>query len=128
MDRIDVYLQVHKVDYEKLAAMTSNSDSSAVIRDRIRAARTRQAHRFAVCGISKLYNSEMSAQDIERCVQIEDSARGFLTTSAKQLELSGRAFHRIIKVSQTIADLDASETIEKRHILEALQYRQKKTD
>jgi magnesium chelatase family protein len=123
MDRIDVYLQVHKVDYEKMAAASVSSESSSDIRARVVQARTRQQHRFARHGITKVYNSEMSAPDIERCVTISAEARALLAASAQKLDLSGRAFHRVIKVAQTIADLAGVEKVEKQFILEALQYR-----
>jgi magnesium chelatase family protein len=128
MDRIDVYLQVHKVDYEKLAAVSVAAESSETIRNRVVAARARQAERFSQHCIQKCYNSEMSAEDIQRCVVIEAGARELLASSAKRLDLSGRGFHRIIKVSQTIADLAGMDVVKKEHILEALQYRQKKED
>lgn len=71
----------------------------------------------------------MNAQDIERCVVIKDDARELLKHMAKRLELSGRAFHRVIKVAQTIADLSAEKwgdtEIRKDQILEAIQYRKK---
>jgi magnesium chelatase family protein len=67
----------------------------------------------------------MNAKDIEKCVEMEVDARRILTESAARFEFSGRAFHRVIKVAQTIADLEAENSIKKEHILEALQYRQK---
>ena len=67
----------------------------------------------------------MTSRDLERFVPLSDEVRNLLYLSAKKLGLSGRAFHRVIKVARTIADLDAGEDIEKEHILEALQYRQK---
>ena len=70
----------------------------------------------------------MSAEDIEKCVIMDDDARSILALSAERFELSGRAFHRVIKVAQTIADLAEKESIQKEHVLEALQYRQKMTD
>ena len=67
----------------------------------------------------------MNAEDIDKCVKISDEARAILTDSAKKLGLSGRAFHRVIKVTQTICDLKGSEEIDKTSILEAFQYRQR---
>ncbi len=124
-DRIDIWLNVEKVDYEKLAAKVHISESSESIRKRVTVCRSRQFERFRKYKIKKTYNSELSAADIETCVHIEDGARSILAVSAEKLELSGRAFHRIIKVAQTIADLEQKEIISKEHILEALQYRRK---
>ena len=67
----------------------------------------------------------MNAGDIEKCVILEKEVRELLTTSAQRLELSGRGFHRVIKVAQTIADLTGDGPITKENLLEALQYRQK---
>ncbi len=126
LDRIDVCLNVSKIDYEKLAARTVVSETSAEIGVRVMKARELQRKRFGRFGIHKSCNSEMSAQDIERCIVMPSDVRNLLATFAQKHELSGRAFHRVIKVAQTIADLGRRETIEKADILEALQYRQKK--
>ncbi len=125
MDRLDVWLNVHKIDYEKLAQKRSVAETSADVRKRVMAARMRQSTRFKFHKIAKCYNGEMSAGDIEICIQMSDGARSLLTSCAKKFELSGRAFHRVIKVAQTIADLGEKEVIQEEHILEALQYRQK---
>ena len=125
IDRVDIWVDVNKVDYRKLAAKTSSGESSETIRRRIVSARLRQTARFAKHHITKHYNSEMGAEDLERCVTLTDEARNILLISAEKLELSGRAFHRIMKVAQTIADLAGSDIIEKEYILEALQYRRK---
>lgn len=125
MDRIDIWLDIHKIEYDRLAAQTSDAEGSAVIRERVMAAREIQRQRFSSAGIDKQYNSEMAAGDIEKCVIMEERARTLLRSSAEKLALSGRGFHRVMKVARTIADLAQSEQIRHGHVLEALQYRQK---
>lgn len=125
MDRIDIWVRVSKVEHEKLALRGPSGETSIEMRKRVVAARQRQAKRFGHFGISKSYNSEMSAADIEKIIYMNEKTRTFLASSAEKLELSGRAFHRVIKVAQTIADIESSEEIKKEHLLEALQYRQK---
>ncbi len=127
VDRIDIWLNVNKVDYDKLSATRSDSESSEVIQTRIIEARRRQRTRFKNHTIDKYFNSEMNAEDIEKCVTLEKDVRDLLTISAQRLGLSGRGFHRVIKVAQTIADLAGDELITTHNILEALQYRQKIT-
>lgn len=122
-DRIDIWINVSYVDHEKLALRSVSAESSAIIRARVTSARKRQAARLKK--YQKDCNGDMSAKDIELCVTMEEEAREILKISAARLDLSGRAFHRVIKVAQTIADLVASNTVKKEHILEALQYRQK---
>ena len=97
-------------------------------------ARSIQEKRFAPKGMTskdiipgivdrKYFNSEMNATDIESDAEMEIEAREYLTFSAEKLSLSGRGFHRVIKVARTIADLEGNKTIAKRHVSEALQYR-----
>ncbi len=124
-DRFDLWLNVNKVDYDKLANKNSLEENSSVIRNRVIKARDIQLQRFKMNGIKKCFNGEMSADDIEKYIIIDDDARDLLATSAKKFELSGRAFHRVIKVGRTIADLAGISHIKKEHILEALQYRRK---
>jgi len=71
-------------------------------------------------------NSEMQAKDIDKIAGLEDDAKEVLNASAKKLDLSARAYHRIIKLGRTIADLAGSNNIKKEHILEAIQYRPKR--
>ncbi|MEK7646358.1 MAG: YifB family Mg chelatase-like AAA ATPase [Patescibacteria group bacterium] len=123
LDRIDIWMNVHKVDYDELSATTPTGESSKDIRARIIVARLRQEQRFKKYGLTKYYNSEMNARDIDLCVTLDENARETLKLSAQKFELSGRGYHRIIKVAQTIADLAGTDTIRKEHILEALQYK-----
>ena len=127
-DRIDIWLDVHKIDYEKMTERISTAENSETVRQRVSKARIIQTNRYEKFGIKKLFNGEMNASDIEKLVIIDDTARKTLLFSAKKMELSGRSFHRIIKVAQTIADLDGRPTVLEKDILEALQYRRKVDD
>jgi magnesium chelatase family protein len=127
LDRIDIWVNVNQVDYEKLASTSPAGEGSATIHARVMAARAIQFDRFdhREDRKRKYFNSEMSADDIEKNANLKDDARIILKLSAQRFKFSGRAFHRVIKVARTIADLAGSKYITKDHILEALQYRQR---
>ena len=120
LDRIDLSIPVEHIDYDKLST-NHNAETSKIIQERIVAARDIQHARF---GNYKKLNAHMHSKDIDQLV-ITDTARDTLHTSAQIMKLSPRAYHRIIKLAQTIADLEHAETITEDHILEALQYRPK---
>jgi len=136
-DRIDIWVHIDTVEYKKLAAMktvaapepattqTETRWNSANMAARVRKAREKQRERFAKIGRPIYFNSEMNAADIEKTIVMDDRARFAIETSARRFNLSGRAFHRIMKVARTIADLDDIEIITQRQILEALQFRKK---
>lgn len=125
IDRIDIWVSVSKVEYDKLSEKSSSNENSETIRKRVESARKIQKRRFLQKDIkNKLFNSEMSVTDIEKCVYLNPEIKNLLSSSAERLNMSGRAYHRTIKLAQTIADLDKREKIEKSHILEALQYRE----
>ncbi len=125
-DRMDLWLNIDKIDYKKLGDSVSSSEDSETVRKRITQARDIQIKRFMEKGINKRFNSEMSVSDLEKIIRIEEQAKNLLVSSAERLGLSGRAFHRTMKVSRTVADLSNSEIIQEEHVLEALQYREKK--
>jgi len=127
IDRIDIWLNIDKVDYQKLGSLKTSSESSSVIRDRIVQSRKIQAKRFEKMHEIKKFNSEMSPSNIEKMIMIDEDAREMLILSAEKLNLSGRAFHRILKVGRTIADLANKETIGREDILEAIQYRDRRS-
>lgn len=131
IDRIDMWVSVSKIEYDKLSpdknsSSAYDSEKSEVVRKRVIRARTIQEKRFLKYRINKKkYNSEMGVSDIEKIIKLKPEIKEILKNYAEKLELSARAYHRVIKLAQTIADLDNSDSINKNHILEALQYRQK---
>ena len=122
-DRIDMWIEVplvrHQVLGDRVQAKKSQEFKKEVI-----GARMHQEKRFANKK-KKTLNADMSAKDIENLVPLEKSVRDLLNESAEKLQLSGRSYHKIIKLGRTIADLEHSRFVESKHILEALQYRQK---
>lgn len=123
MDRIDIWLSVPPVDHATLSDSTNKQESSAYIRTRILKARKLQQKRFSELGIKT--NSEMTVKDIKRFAPLDEKCTNLLNQSATRLDLSARAYHRVIKLARTIADLEGSNDIHESHILEALQYRPK---
>jgi len=122
LDRIDIHVEVPRVEYEKLAA-TTTGEPSAAVRARVEAARAVQTARFA--GTRLTCNAEMTPVEVRRYCQaaLDDGARALVKLATDQLGLSARAFHRTLKLSRTIADLAGSETIGAPHVAEAVQYR-----
>ncbi len=120
MDRVDIFVEVPHIDYEKLTD-ENLGESSAKVQTRVTAARTLQLKRFEETGLS--YNSEMTPAEVRGFCQVEDSAQSLLKTAMKQLYLSARAFHRILKLARTIADLENADIIKSHHLAEAIQYR-----
>ncbi len=123
LDRIDLWIEVPHVAYETLTALARNDGETDAARMCISAARKRQHARLAKRGITT--NGSMTARDIDDTIKLSTDVKDLLKVSAQKLKLSPRSYHRLIKVAQTIADLDASEYIEPAHVLEALQYRVK---
>ncbi len=124
LDRIDIHIEVPRVEYDKLADLRPGEESAAV-RARVEAARAVQARRFA--GTTCSSNGEMAATEVRTHCQaaLEEGARSLLRMAAAQLALSARAVHRVLKVARTIADLAGSEAIAATHVAEALQYRRR---
>ncbi|HEX8350442.1 MAG TPA: YifB family Mg chelatase-like AAA ATPase [Hymenobacter sp.] len=122
MDRIDLYSDVHEIDYVNLLTTSSPRRAvmqTAAIKDRIATAR---AHQYTRYGSTKL-NSEMTNRDIARHAKLKPSAKELLDSAAKALDLSARGYMRTIKVGRTIADLAGSKPLSDEHISEALQFR-----
>jgi magnesium chelatase family protein len=120
LDRIDIHVEVPRVEYEKLAD-DRLGEPSASVRDRVEAARKRQAARFAGSGL--MCNADMQPADVRVHCQIDDTGKSLLKAAMTQLQLSARAYHRILKLARTIADLACSERIQPAHLAEAIQYR-----
>lgn len=126
MDRIDLWVSVGNVDYKKLGA-EETGEKSEKIKSRVIGARVRQKERFQKLGRDIRTNSEMNVKDLSTIVKLKKEVRDLLDSSAEHLGLSARAYHRVIKIARTIADLENSPEVEANHILEAIQYRPKVT-
>lgn len=120
LDRMDIHIEVPPVTIRELS-MDHEEEPSEQIRERVLRARSIQSERFRG---KKIYaNSHMSARTIKKHCVLDENARVLLETAVEKYGLSPRAYHRILKVSRTIADLDMTDVIGKTHIAEALQYR-----
>jgi magnesium chelatase family protein len=124
MDRIDIFVEVPRVDYEKLASL-SQAEPSCSVRERVDGARQLQRERFKERAAQS--NSEMSPADVRDFCQVDlcEDVQAFLKLATTQLSLSARAFHRILKVARTIADITGCPEITTAHVAEAVQYRQR---
>ncbi|MEP7285365.1 MAG: YifB family Mg chelatase-like AAA ATPase [Chloroflexota bacterium] len=121
LDRFDIQLDVPRVDYDKLTD-ARRGEPSSVIQARVEAARERQYARHRdFPGV--LTNSDLGAGEIEKVCKMDDAAETLLKAAMRKLQFSARAYHRVLKVSRTIADLAASESIKTEHVAEAVQYR-----
>lgn len=120
IDRIDIHLEVPRVEIEKLGKKTEGEGTNDV-RKRVLAAREKQRERFE--GRPVKYNAEMGQREISELVNLSKEAEDLLKSAAENLGLSARSYFRVIKLAQTIADLASEETVTDSHIAEALQYR-----
>lgn len=124
MDRIDLWVSVGNVDYKKLGE-EGDGERSEKIKERVIGAQKIQKNRFENLGKNIKTNSEMNVRDLAQIVKLTKEVRDILDDSAEHLALSARAYHRVIKIARTIADLENSPEIKSYHILEAIQYRPK---
>ena len=108
IDRVDIFIEVPHIDYEKLTG-TCSGEKSEAIQARIKAARSWQQKRFH--GTRLASNADMTPAEVREFCQAEESAQSLLKTAMNQLYLSARAFHRILKLARTIADLEKAEII-----------------
>jgi magnesium chelatase family protein len=121
LDRIDIHVEVPRVEYEKLTDRREG-ERSAEVRARVQAARGRQAARFA--GSPRLScNADMGPAEVRAQCAVDPAAQPLLRAAMQRLQLSARAFHRVLKLARTIADLAGAEVIAAPHLAEAIQYR-----
>ena len=123
MDRIDIWVTVQNVDYEKLSSVIQEGEKTNIIKERVKNAREIQTKRFKNAPRKINTNSEMNVKELNIYAPLDLETKKLLNQSAERLQLSARAYHRTIKLARTIADLEGSENISQSHILEALQYR-----
>ena len=125
LDRIDIHIEVPRVDYEKLSS-DRVGESSEAIRSRVQAARNLQNQRFSKNGSADIVcNADMRVGEIRQFCRVGDDGQRLMRAAMTQLNLSARAYHRILKLARTIADLAGSDEIQSVHLAEALQYRPK---
>jgi magnesium chelatase family protein len=144
LDRIDIHIEVPRVEYDKLSEDRLGEPSSA-IQDRVEAACQRQRERFSAGAVGAKQplnnntsqpnnfasppaspiqcNADMRPAEVRQFCALDDTCRSLMRTAMSQLQLSARAYHRILKLARTIADLAGSEVIGPSHLAEALQYR-----
>jgi len=121
LDRIDMFIDVPRVDYDKLER-PPDGEGSAAVRERVEGARRLQLCRFAATSLTA--NADMGPREVwSHCQLAGSAARSLLQSAMNQLSFSARAYHRVLKVARTVADLDGSDRIETDHLAEALQYR-----
>ncbi len=120
LDRIDIHLEVPRVAYDKLTDQRLGESSEAV-RGRVETARERQRARFAASDLR--CNADMRPADVRQHCQLDEAGNALIRAAMAQLGLSARAFHRVLKLARTIADLAGSGAIQPAHVAEAIQYR-----
>ena len=127
LDRIDIHIQVPRVEYDKLSDKRFG-ESSAVVRARVEAARNIQHIRFKMGKDSeanhKIFcNADMSNSDIRNYCKLDEGCNTLMRAAMNQYHLSARGYHHVLKLARTIADLANEENISTTHLAEALQYR-----
>ena len=124
LDRIDIHIEVPRVDYEKLSG-DRVGESSETIQERVQAARNIQRNRFSNQESKIVCNADMRVGEIRQFCKLQDEGQKLMRAAMSQMQLSARAYHRILKLARTIADLAGCEEIQSVHLAEALQYRPK---
>lgn len=133
LDRIDIHVEVPRLEVDKLSD-DRLGEPSAVIQERVETARQRQRQRLERLKLSEekqepspltTCNAEMSTAQVRQTCVLDEAGKNLMRTATTRLQLSARAYHRVLKVARTIADLEASDAIQVHHLAEALQYRPK---
>jgi len=126
LDRIDIHIEAPRADYEKLSR-DRVGESSEAIRARGQAARDTQRRRFSHLDSKQpiFCNADMRVGEVRQFCQLQNEGQSLMRAAMSQLNLSARAYHHILKLARTIADLVGSEDIQSAHLAEALQYRPK---
>ncbi|MGB0167536.1 MAG: YifB family Mg chelatase-like AAA ATPase, partial [Luteibaculum sp.] len=121
LDRIDLHIEVTPVSIDELAVRSNGSEQSAEIRKRVIQARKIQQQRFSEQNIH--CNAQMGSKQIRETCELDKASTALLKKAMEKLQLSARAYDRILKLARTIADLEAEENISNAHVAEAIQYR-----
>jgi len=125
LDRIDIHIEVPRVDYEKLSGNRVNEYSDSILL-RVQAARDIQNKCFTNGKTTDIIsNADMHIGEVGQFCGLQAEGQSLMRAAMSQLNLSARAYHRILKLSHTIADLAGSDEIHSTHLAEALQYRPK---
>jgi magnesium chelatase family protein len=120
LDRIDIHVEVPRVDFEKLTD-DRLGEPSEMIQGRVEAARARQRRRFE--GTDLQSNGDMGPAEVRAFCALDETGRTLVRQAMNQLQLTARAFHRVLKLARTIADLAGEQALTPAHLAEALQYR-----
>jgi magnesium chelatase family protein len=126
-DRIDLWSAMGPVELGELGKRNREGTETSAAREKVLKARAAQKERFAGTAAPHKTNSELSPRELDELVPLAAGVRSTLERAASRLALSPRAYHRVIKVARTIADIDGVRDISDAHVLEALQYRERKS-